>query len=365
MRAAAIVREWTTTVQTTLAGHSPSLSAAVALFSLAVVLAKSCWSTCAALCACSGVKPASRRRRWERLLANPRFDPALAQRRLAAVLLGAPVAAPSRLILDETALRGDRLRCLMVSLVWRKRAVPLAWRCYAHGAPRGRLPALVKGLLRQVREAVPVGREVYLLLDRGLAWPATIRQARDYGWKVVARLQGQTRVRDAGGTERRADELVCRGGRARRLEAEVFKKAGWARGWVVACWPARCAEPWLLFSDEADGRRAVRMYACRMRIEEQFRDLKSYGLNWQLSRLRDAARMDRLVVLLCWALLAMACSGVRLVKLGRRGDLTPVRRLAWSLVRLGMGWLTAYLSQGHDPPRMPVPRLHRLHLDLR
>lgn len=364
MRAASILREWTATVQSSLPPLGRFLAASLALFSLAAVAARSCLGTLVALHACSGVKPASRRRRWERMLADEGLDHLAAQARLAAPLLAAG-AGPARLILDETSVGKDRLRCLMVSLVWRRRAVPLAWRCYRHGGGPPGLPGLVPGLLGQVAAAVPAGREVFLLLDRGLAWPDTIRHARSLGWRVVARLQGQTRVRPVGGGEGRADALVARGGRTRALEADVFKDAGWVRGHAVACWPRRCDEPWLLFSDEADGGRAARLYACRMRIEEQFRDLKSHGLDWQKSRVRCPERMGRLLVVLALALLAMATSGVRLVKAGRRGDLTPVRRLAWSLVRLGMGWLSAWLCQAGAPPRMPPPRLHRIHLDIR
>jgi hypothetical protein len=366
MRATAILREWTATVQSTLPGHSDHLAASLALFSLACCLAGSCWGTDASLHACCGVKPASRRRRWERLLADDGFDPHEAQDRLARALLAAPASGPARLILDETSIGNDRLRCMMVSLVWRKRALPLAWRCYPHPAPEGSpaLPEVVAGLLDQVAAAVPEGREVFLLTDRGLSWPDTIRLARRHGWKVVARLQGQTRVRPVGGEESRADELIRRGGRARSVEADVFKDAGWLRGWAVACWPAECKEPWLLFSDEPDAARALRQYAGRMRIEEQFRDLKSHGLCWQKSRLRRPERMERLLVILALALLAMATSGVRLIKLGRRGDLTPQRRLVWSQVRLGLCWLRTWLTQDL-PPRMPPPRLHKLALDFR
>jgi hypothetical protein len=366
MRAGAILREWTGTVHSHLPGNGPFLTATLALFSLACAVARSCFSTVATLHACSGVKPASRRRRWERLLADDRLDPADAQRRLAERLLAAPTSGPSRLILDETSVGNDRVRCLMVSLVWRKRALPLAWRCYRHpkDASSPPLPDAVAGLLDQVAGAVPEGREVFLLLDRGLSWPETIRRARGHKWKVVARPQGQTRLRPPGGEERRGTALVARGGRARSLEADVFKGAGWLRGWAVACWPLGCEEPWLLFSDEPDARRAVRQYAGRMRIEEQFRDLKSHGLCWQKSRVRAPERMDRLLVLLALALLALAASGVRLMKLGRRGDLTPRKRLVWSHVRLGQSWLIAWLCQ-HDPPRTPPPRLHKLALDIR
>src|SRR5215207_8633687 len=121
MRATAILREWTVAVQSTLTGHGDFLAASLALFSLACCLARSCWGTSASLHACSGVKPASRRRRWERLLADDGFDPHESQARLSAALLSAPASGPARLILDETSVGNDRLRCLMVSLVWRKR----------------------------------------------------------------------------------------------------------------------------------------------------------------------------------------------------------------------------------------------------
>src|SRR5579859_1093953 len=78
-----------------LTSLSQTLVHALGLFSLALAEARSCQSGRLAAKARSPVLPASRRRRWERLLANPRFDSATVQTALAQAIAQrwfAPVA---------------------------------------------------------------------------------------------------------------------------------------------------------------------------------------------------------------------------------------------------------------------------------
>src|SRR5688500_6753471 len=89
--ATGMVRQWAASVKRllgpTLHGQ---LANALSCFSFALCLAGHCHSgRLAALTppARAGTKPASSRRRWERLLANPRLDAAAAVRALAAAML--------------------------------------------------------------------------------------------------------------------------------------------------------------------------------------------------------------------------------------------------------------------------------------
>ena len=56
---------------------------------------------------------------------------------------------PIVLILDETPNHND-LRCMKITLAYRKRALPLGCACYALGGQPEPMPELVVGLLRQV-----------------------------------------------------------------------------------------------------------------------------------------------------------------------------------------------------------------------
>src|SRR5262245_50704979 len=163
------------------------------------------------------------------------------------------------------------------------------------------MPALIRRLFRTAATCLPEGACVTLLADRGLAWPQVVDACTALGWHFVIRLQGQTRVRTGDGRECAAAELAPQPGAGWRGEAEVFKKAGWRRAAVAACWLRDCDGPWLLVSDRDDGPRLFGRYAKRVWTEELFRDEKSSGFHWEQSHVTDPTHAARLVLLIALA----------------------------------------------------------------
>jgi len=339
MSAHPIVHDWRTCVAQQLLpnlhGHQAN---ALADFSYAAALAGHCQAGRLAPCVPTDAAPASSRRRFERLLDNPRLQPRLAQRALARALLQHWDGCTLLLLLDETPKAND-LRVLSVRAGYGRRAVPLAAVCYRpHALPRP-LPALVRGLLRQVRGCLPQRARVVLLADRGLCWPLLVDWCAAHGWHYVLRLQGQTKVRFPDGTERAARDLAPRPGRRWLGEAAVFKKAGWRGANVVATWQRGRQEPWLLLTDQRASLRHCRTYGKRMWQEESFRDDKSAGFHWEESRVNDPSRAARLLLVLALALVLATSQGSAVLKGGSRRRLDPHRRRRLSVVQLGLRWL--------------------------
>src|SRR5438552_945503 len=108
MSALAIVRDWRRCVAADLLPHVHGHQAhALADFSYAIALAGQCQAGLVAPHVPTTAKPASARRRFERLVANPRLPPSLAQRDLARALLAPWAGLTVRLILDETPKAND------------------------------------------------------------------------------------------------------------------------------------------------------------------------------------------------------------------------------------------------------------------
>ena len=168
MNALSMLRDWRRQVQEDLLpdlhGHQ---SKALADLSLAMTLAQHCHSGRLAAAAPGAARPASVRRRLERTLANDRLDPDSAWPQLARAMLACRAGGPIFLILDETPNRNE-LRCLKITLAYRKRALPLCSACYALSGRPEPMPKLIVGLFRQVAACLPKGAEVTLLADRGL-----------------------------------------------------------------------------------------------------------------------------------------------------------------------------------------------------
>jgi hypothetical protein len=352
MSAAGIVQEWRRCVARlfpTLHGHQGK---ALADFSYAAALAGHCQAGRLADQTPTHARPASVRRRFERLLANRRLRPSLVQRQLADAVLASWTGRTILLVLDETP-KANHLRAMTVRVAYAKRALPLAAVCYRPKAPPRRLPALVRGLLEQVHRSLPSPATVVLLADRGLCWPVLVDWCRAHGWHYVLRLQGSTRVRGPDGTVQSVRDLADRPGKRWLGAAEVFKKAGWRRANVVATWERGMKEPWLLVTDRAASLRHCRAYGKRVWAEESFRDDKSRGFHWGQSRVDDPAHAERLLVVLALALVLAASIGTQALKAGWRRDLDPHRRRRLSLIQIGLRWLRYVVT--HD-------LLHRIRL---
>jgi Transposase DDE domain len=356
MSALPMIRDWRRQVHDELLpglhGHQIN---ALADLSFAMATARHCHSGKLAAVAPGDTTPAATKRRTERLLANDRLDPdAIGPQWAAAVTRGC--VGPLIVILDETPNRND-LRCLKLTLAYRKRALPLLSRCYALGGQPEPMPKLVRRLLHELAACLPEGAEVTLLADRGLAWPQVVDTCVELGWHFVLRLQAPTRVRAAGGRECSAAELAPRPGAGWRGEAQVFKKSGWRACAVAACWLRGQPGPWLLVSDREDGPRLFDRYAKRTWTEEFFRDEKSSGLHWEESRVRDPVHAARLVLLMALASYLALAIGSRVLKAGLRRMLESGRQRMLSLFQIGLRWLTFCLSQDRPLPRnlSPVP----------
>ena len=365
MGATEMVRQWRHGLKQLLPGlHGHALNA-LALFSVAMALSGHCHSgRLAAVAPSARARVVSRQRRWERLLGNRRLRPgeamgmlARAVARAVAPSLGGP--GPRRhvvLILDETPGGvGGRLRCMKLSVAYRKRAVPIAFECYEPHRPPVPMPGLLWRLLRRAGRSLagPPRQdvEVTLLADRGLSWPIVLDCCVHLGWHYVLRLQRDTRVRFADGTVNPAWERARRrGAQGFGTGVEVFKKAGWREANVVATWEKRCREPWLLVTDLPATFMRCRNYCKRAWCEQLHRDEKSHGFNWHLSRVRDPAHAERLVLVMALATLLCLSLGTHAVKRGLRRLLEPARRRLLSVFQLGLRRLRDCLVHQRDCP---------------
>jgi hypothetical protein len=357
MNALSMLRDWRQQVQSDLLpglhGHQ---SKAMADLSFAMTLAQQCQSGKIAVAAPGEARPASVARRMERFVANDRVEPEAAWSQLARSFLRGWAGGPIVLILDETPNHND-LRCMKVTVAYRKRALPLACACYALGGQPGPMPELVVGLLRRVAACLPEGAEVTLLADRGLAWPQIVDACRESGWHYVLRLLSQTRVRTPDGRECSAADLAPRPGAYWRGRALVFKKSGWRSAAVAAYWPPGRDAPWLVVSDRDDGPRLFRRYAERVWTEELFRDEKSSGLHWGDSRVTDPAHAARLVLLIALATYLALAVGSRVIRAGLRRFLESTRRRTLSLFTVGIRWVMFCMTHERSLPKnlYPIP----------
>jgi hypothetical protein len=280
-------------------------------------------------------------RRLRRILAHSEWNvPAIFENVVRASLTNLP-SGRCVLILDDTE-QADHGFLSTLALDYRGRALPLAW-CRWSGPLHGAYWSQIARLFDQAQRVLPAQVQPVLLADRGLASPALIRLVQERGWDYLVRVQRETTLREQ--ESRRApdvhlgDLINHPGGPRVFLDGWVFTNHRvWAH--TAAVWRVGSKEPWLLVSNLELGAGLVDLYAQRMHVEALFRDAKSGGFAWELSRVLRADRAQRLllgIMLAIWCAVLLGEASMRAGEIPAYGR----RAHAVSLLRRGLDWLTA------------------------
>ena len=310
MSAPPSVAQWIAVVATQLPHLSRPQATVLALWSLGMVLARSCGLT--AVSTLLGALLDRRENTVRQQLREWCYEAAakrgVQRQALAVEACFAPLlrwvlhwwqGPQLALALDATTL-GDRFAVLAVSVLYRGCAIPVAWAI---------LPATAKGawkgewqrLLQHLHATVPATMTVIVLADRGLYARWLFQAIVHLGWHPLLRV-------NAGG-------LFRPHGKARWYGLATFAAtpvASWQgtgtafKSRPVACtllarWEPAQREPWLLITNLPPAASTAAWYGLRAWIEQGFKLTKRGGWQWQRTRMTHPARAARL-----WLAVAVA-----------------------------------------------------------
>jgi hypothetical protein len=306
------VYQWTEVVTTHLPHLSKPQATVLALWSLGMVLARSCALTAVSTFLAVGLERKANTvrqqlREWCYEAKAKRRGP---RQELAVATCFAPLLMwvlswwegnQLAFAVDATTL-GQRFVVLVISVLYRGCAIPVAWTV---------LPAPEKHawrgewlrLLRQVRAAVPRHFFVIVLADRGLYARWLFRRIVRLGWHPLLRI-------NTGGTFRLAAnahyqplrELVPQPGTQWVGAGTAFQGPRRRLNCtLLARWDAGYADPWLLLTDLAPSAGNACWYGLRAWIEQGFKITKRGGWQWHRTRMTDPQRAARL-----WLAVAVA-----------------------------------------------------------
>jgi hypothetical protein len=205
------------------------------------------------------------------------------------------------LAVDATTL-GQRFVVLVVSVVYRGCAIPVAWTV---------LPATEKHawrrewlrMLRQVRTVVPRRFFVIVLADRGLYARWLFQRIVRLGWHPLLRINTGGTFRPAASARYRSlCEFVPQPGTQWVGTGTVFQGPRRRLNCtLLARWDEEYADPWLLLTDLAPSAGDACWYGLRAWIEQGFKITKRGGWQWQRTRMTEPQRAARL-----WLAVAVA-----------------------------------------------------------
>jgi len=257
--------------------------------------------------------------------------------------------------IDTTSMQ-DRRIVFRAALIYRGRAVPLAWKAVStrsHSLPF----EVYEPLLDQARALLPSDCAVTLLGGRGFGNVRLMVWCRRCGWHFALRLKGnRTVVLDDGHRNRLAAFAV--GPMDLRLLEGVrlvgAKRHGLgAVNIAITRSPQQGSEPWFIVSDRSDTLGILADYRCRMNIEHGFKDDKSGALGWEACRMDTVEQVDRHLLVMAVAVLYLVSEGTLLVSSGDLASVDPHHKRGLSYFKLGLRKIQRALFQ-----RLPVqPRL--------
>jgi len=292
--------------------------------------------------------------RLRRFLDNRRVSVGEYYRPVAESLVSAFRGLPIRLIMDTTKLGFDA-RLVVVSIAYRKRALPLAWSVH-----RGRT-GWVKvqeqiALLRQVAELIPKGSEVWLLGDCEFQHVPLLSWLKKQGWHYILRQQEKVKVWQPGRAQLKLADLGLGEGETRYLDcAYLTEKYHFGPVSMVLHWEEGEEEPWYLVTDRVATWRTIQTYKIRMWIEEMYGDMKGHGFDLEATYMRDLDRLSRLVLGVCLVYVWLISLGSWVVKNGKRHLVDRKDRRDKSYFRIGWSWLKRCLAQGQSLTLVFVP----------
>jgi len=283
-----------------------------------------------------------RMRRWVK---NGHINVEMTYLPFAQQILQALASAPLVLVMDGSTV-GRGCMVLMVCVIYRKRALPLAWVVYKGKKGHTTAERHIE-VLRKVVPLIPAGAKVVLLGDAEydtvemLAWVID-----ETDWDFVMRTAPNIQVQRGQTWHSIASFAPVKSRRMATAYGVGFTKVVALPLNLVAWWGANYKDPIYLVTNLRKGSQACWFYKRRFLIETFFSDQKSRGFHINKSHLADPIRISRLLIAACLSYVWMMCFGLFVVAQEKTGLIDRTDRVDKSLFRLGLDWFIHVLKQG-------------------
>lgn len=288
---------------------------------------------------------ASRVRRFSRFLHYKAIKPKKWYKPLIqSVLKNWSVGSTLYLALDTTALTPFVLIC--VSLIYRGRAIPLAWRAQRFKGTQVSFTQY-RLVLDQVYALLPEGMIVTLLADRGFVDEQFLTYARTHHWHIRLRLKGNTIVHIPQHCPCQVRELCPPRGHAYFYHnIALLGTAVSPLHLAIGVPEDQPDDPWYIVSDEPTDLHTFDEYGLRFDIEEAFLDEKAGGFQLESSELATKDAIERLVLILAIATIYFTSIGLEVVQANVRRYVDTHWDRGLSYLKIGWRWLRQCYRRG-------------------
>ncbi|MEW6420735.1 MAG: transposase [Deinococcota bacterium] len=285
-----------------------------------------------------------RLRRW---LGNPAIDPISMDGPLVTRALR-DWGGHTLILALETSVLFEKFCLIRVSVLFRGRAVSLVSRVLEHFSAQVSaaqlLPVLaeVKGMLDFLGL-----HEVRLLADRGFCDTQRMAWLRHCGWHFRIRIKSSLILAAPDGQRLcKVSEVKLAPREPRCFHNITLTGQHFGPVHIALGRPPDGPEQWQVVSDEPTGIETFAEYGERFQIEKGFLDEKSGLFGLEDSKLRDAASLERLVLVLAVDTLLLVSEGLHFVQQGAHRRIDPHWQRGLSSLKLGLRAVQDALSRG-------------------
>jgi hypothetical protein len=292
----------------------------------------------------STAKNVSTVRRLSRFLASPAVDVRSWYRSTAKAWLLSQFqqVGEIRLIVDGTKI-GFGHQLLMVSLAYRRRAVPIAWSWVHHvrGHSSGKQQV---SLLKYVGSLIPQNTPVFLVGDSEFGSIAVLRQLEQWHWFFVLRQKGNSGlwINEQTGWQR-MERFVLQAGESAWSPNSYLTQTEIQPVSALIHWQVGEKEPWCLATNLPDASLTLRYYRRRMWTEEMFADFKKHGFDLENTMLRNPPRLSRLTLAVAFLYVWLLSVGSRIIRAGLRHFVDRKDRRDLSIFQIGLRFIDRQL----------------------
>jgi len=295
-----------------------------------------------------GALPESRVKRFSRWINNERIDLETYFLPYARCLLESLAHHPLLLVMDVSAI-GRGCATLTINVIYRKRALPLAW-IVRQGSKGHFAEELHLALLEQIAPLMPPDAEVIFLGDGefdGTQLQDIINTT--YHWKYVCRTAHSIQLKEDEVTFT-PGEVALSPGECISFPRVLFTREEYGPVHVIGWWETGYEEPIYLVTNVKNAHQACTYYKKRFRIETFFSDQKSRGFHLHKSHLADPERLRRLMIPACLAYIWIVYLGLVATEEGWIPIIHRADRCDLSLFQLGLRLLDHFLNEGDEIP---------------
>jgi hypothetical protein len=261
------------------------------------------------------------------------------------------------LLIDSTKIGGGCM-CLMLSVYYKSRALPLVWLVYkgkkGHSGQETQL-----ALFKTARELLPPDSQVIVLGDGEFDGSQLVQWFEQQAtWQYVCRADASTLIWYQEQWVA-LNQLPLVSGQGSFLTGVKFTQAHQVGPLnILVVWNEAKQVHWFFVTNFATQKEAQHWYRKRFTIETLFSDVKGRGFRIQQTRLKEPERVSRLILAAAMAYIFTVFWGVEAIISGDFRRLVRTDAFYHSLFQLGLIYLEHLLNESSPFPDLthfPAP----------